>query len=69
MSARGDLPKTPVPGEHYWLGYDEMRLHWASIAGPDPARYHPSCLWCGVMQRRDGKPQNPCRGVVKVVLR
>lgn len=69
MSATPPLPTNPIPGEHYWLSYEQMRDHWPCIAGNDPAAYAPSCLWCGIMRRGDGKAQNPCKGRVRVALR
>jgi hypothetical protein len=41
------------PGEHLWADYKGMQC----------------CAPCGVCKRGDGKPQKPCRGIVKLELR
>lgn len=63
--AKASFPKEPTPGEHYWISREQMDALWPSLG----KNYHPSCLWCGNLKRADGKPQNPCRGRVKVTLR
>lgn len=58
------LPTKPIPGEHYWLSPEQVAERWPSLQ----AHGFVSCLWCGVVKRRDGKDK-PCKGIIKVTLR
>jgi hypothetical protein len=49
----------PVLGEHVWFSAP-IGQHGPSVS---------SCAWCGICQRRDGKPQKACPGIVRVELR
>jgi hypothetical protein len=59
-----NLPETAVPGEHCWLSPTQMKANFPNLDSSIS-----SCAWCGVVQRKDGKPNKPCLGVVHVALR